>query len=349
MMLASGYRVISFEPVPTTFAALADAADRTKSLMQQEGRWTTESSLTLLNKAASTEAGKTVIFSAPGNSGHSVSVHTGGEDATRRAHGEKSKLIKSEIALTTLDATVSEYVDVMKIDVEGHELKALLGAKRLFDEYGVGVVFLEWNPRAVAALGGLPMTILQFFQERGYWIFPGQSQEDFKNPVQQRDFEEFVKHFRPIQMWWTDLVFIKKTSKHLPTQPSEFTYSSRARCRYVKNPNDKECSEYKAAKAASSGASTAVGKVAGKAVSKVAGKAVGKVAGKAAVSKAKAKANPEVVVAAAAATRKREMKELSLAQKLRVKWLNARFGVLVSVLILIAGVVGYFVVKGRRN
>eukprot|EP00966_Prymnesium_polylepis_P099098 2294992-Prymnesium_polylepis.1 len=88
-------------------------------------------------------------------------------------------------------------------------------------------------------------------------------------------------------MWWTDLVFIKKTSKHLPTQPSEFTYSSRARCRYVKNPNDKECSEYKAAKAASSGASTAVGKVAGKAVSKVAGKAVGKVAGKAAVSKAR--------------------------------------------------------------
>ena len=33
----------------------------------------------------------------------------------------------------------------MKIGVEGHELKALLGAKRLFDQYGVGMVFLEWK------------------------------------------------------------------------------------------------------------------------------------------------------------------------------------------------------------
>ena len=39
----------------------------------------------------------------------------------------------------------AEYVDVMKIDVEGHELKARLGAKNLFDKYGVGVVFLEWK------------------------------------------------------------------------------------------------------------------------------------------------------------------------------------------------------------
>ena len=64
-------------------------------------------------------------------------------------HFSISMNIEETVKVTTLDTFASqqsiEYVDLLKLDVEGHELKVLQGATELFSSHRVGVVQFEFG------------------------------------------------------------------------------------------------------------------------------------------------------------------------------------------------------------
>ncbi|KAJ1628419.1 S-adenosyl-L-methionine-dependent methyltransferase [Pavlovales sp. CCMP2436] len=122
LMAAHGHRIVSFEPVPQTFRALAAGFAANNF---------TGSATTLVNAAASTEVGVSTISTKLGNAGHSF---TGGRGAVA---ADASGYEVFDIETTTLDTVVHEHVHLMKIDTQGHELKALKGARELMRRHGI--------------------------------------------------------------------------------------------------------------------------------------------------------------------------------------------------------------------
>ena len=55
----------------------------------------------------------------------------------------RRQLSATESTLVPIDLFVRQHVDVMKIDVEGYESCVMAGARRLFADYGVTMIFLE--------------------------------------------------------------------------------------------------------------------------------------------------------------------------------------------------------------
>lgn len=72
-----------------------------------------------------------------------------------------------EVELIRLDDADIERVDVMKLDVEGAEVKALAGARELFESCRP-TVLIEVNDRALANQGHRSGEIWDFFRVRGY-------------------------------------------------------------------------------------------------------------------------------------------------------------------------------------
>lgn len=112
-MLARGYDVLSFEPNP-------NVVERLKANAALNGV-----DLQLTQAAASHEAGKTVFFHNP-----RVPLTSGGSIECATCRNPQ----RMEVPTITLDEAVSGPVSLMKIDVEGHEISVLDGAKRLITE-----------------------------------------------------------------------------------------------------------------------------------------------------------------------------------------------------------------------
>lgn len=115
--------------------------------------------MTLNNIGLGRERGEFDLFSnAPGSSLASLS--------NRRLDHFGIKFAASEkIRIVTLDDYCQdnriETIDLLKLDVEGHELDVLLGGKRMFREQRVGMVSFEF--------GGTDIDSRTFFQD--FWYF----------------------------------------------------------------------------------------------------------------------------------------------------------------------------------
>ena len=66
--------------------------------------------------------------------------------------------VKQQVTLPAmrLDDVVSMHVNFMKLDCQGCEYAALLGAEKIFQEHGVDLVYLEFSPPGMAASSGNP-------------------------------------------------------------------------------------------------------------------------------------------------------------------------------------------------
>jgi FkbM family methyltransferase len=67
-----------------------------------------------------------------------------------------------------LDAAGIDYADVVKLDVEGHELHALKGARRALAEGRIGYVVVEMLDDHYARLGISPLDLVAFMSRHGY-------------------------------------------------------------------------------------------------------------------------------------------------------------------------------------
>ena len=55
-----------------------------------------------------------------------------------------------------VDDVVGRHVNFMKLDCQGCEYEALLGAEKVFKDYGVDMVYMEFSPPGMATVSGNP-------------------------------------------------------------------------------------------------------------------------------------------------------------------------------------------------
>jgi FkbM family methyltransferase len=123
-------RLYTFEPSPTTFEKLqASIPPGTATQAFQVG--------------FSDESTTAELYSA-GPGSKMASLHDVSDRFERRGLGAP---VRESVALTTLDEFTAEHgverIDLLKMDIEGHELSALRGAERLLAEDRIGVIQFE--------------------------------------------------------------------------------------------------------------------------------------------------------------------------------------------------------------
>jgi FkbM family methyltransferase len=143
-----GGRVIAFEPSPYAF-------ERLKRLVEENRL----DYVSVMNAGLSDSSGKTKIYLGAGCDNHSPTmVAHEGANAT-------------EVNIVTLDAEAErlglDRLDLIKIDVEGHEPKVLAGAKRLLRERRIRAVLCEFNEHWLRQAGSSSRELERIFQEAG--------------------------------------------------------------------------------------------------------------------------------------------------------------------------------------
>ncbi len=139
--------VYSFEPEPNLFAALCDncAANNIANI-------------TPFQCAAGSSNGRAPFARSTFNSGNN-SLSASGADS-----------VEVEIARIE-DVLPVQFIDFIKIDVQGHELAALSGMERVLNaSAGVRVMFEFW-PSGLRVAQTEPEALLRFFANRGFTIY----------------------------------------------------------------------------------------------------------------------------------------------------------------------------------
>ena len=153
------HKVYAFEPVAANLALLR--ANVHANLVAAH--------VSVIGKGVSdgTEA-SVVIRKEKGNLGNSM-IASEQEDMHRFGNGGH-EFPAEVIVLTTLDTVVTEHVALLKMDCQGYELKALLGAERLLRYYGVEVLELEFSPAMLRHASGpdAPQQLLRLLYAHGF-------------------------------------------------------------------------------------------------------------------------------------------------------------------------------------
>jgi FkbM family methyltransferase len=142
----SHYSVHCFEPGTGAFHSLSEA-------------FHSKAHITLNNKAVSSTCGTaTLWFDEQGSAGASFCKRD-------LSHIDRAFCSEESVATTTIDAYCQasgiDFVDLLKIDVEGHELDVLNGANQVFKSRRIGMVLFEF--------GGCNIDSRRFF--RDFWKF----------------------------------------------------------------------------------------------------------------------------------------------------------------------------------
>ncbi|HEX2029832.1 MAG TPA: FkbM family methyltransferase [Actinomycetota bacterium] len=145
-----GGRVLAFEPDPRDFPWL----ERNVALNGMGDR------ITPLLRAAVDRQGTTRLFLAEGDQSQ-TSIYPG----ENRDQG-------IEVACTSVDVELGgEPAGLIKIDVEGAELRALRGMERTLEAAGRDVtLFVEWNPGALLDAGEPPDAVPRRLEELGFKV-----------------------------------------------------------------------------------------------------------------------------------------------------------------------------------
>lgn len=157
------FSVVASRLVGTTGKVLAiEPQTRLGPVIRRNLELNNATNVTLAQVAVSAEAGVAEFNLAPDtNSGSS-----GLTRATRYANPTQA------VRTLTLDACLQEHnlskVDVMKIDIEGYEYEAVLGAMELFRSQMVRRVLIEIHENLLSARGRSPQDITDFLLSCGY-------------------------------------------------------------------------------------------------------------------------------------------------------------------------------------
>jgi FkbM family methyltransferase len=125
-------RVFAFEPHPLTYSRLA---------LRSAGI----ESLTVVNAACGSAPGQLLLYDYAGSTGTGhASLHAG---VIKELHQGASTHYTVDVIDLDKFATDQEiaFIDLLKIDTEGHELEVLKGAKNLLREHRIRAIQFEFN------------------------------------------------------------------------------------------------------------------------------------------------------------------------------------------------------------
>lgn len=145
----SGGRIIAFEPSPYAFEKLNSMVLNNK--LEQ---------VTTVHAGLSDTAGQGRLY---------LNVEFHNHSPTMVAHENATA---TEITLVSLDEEVErlgiERIDLVKIDVEGHEAKVLTGAKRLLSKGGIRAILCEFNEHWLCKAGSSPRHLGDILRNAGF-------------------------------------------------------------------------------------------------------------------------------------------------------------------------------------
>ena len=160
-------KVYSFEPEPRNYNYLLKN-------IEINGY----SNVVAVQKAVSDKTGKTKLYICPYDSGHhTINQYDGIKAYNPDFIGDKKEFV--EVEMVTLDdffEAKNLSIDVMKMDVEGAEMLALLGMDRVIKESGKLKMFVEFFPLLIREMGGSPEEFIRRFLEDYHFsmfIIPG--------------------------------------------------------------------------------------------------------------------------------------------------------------------------------
>jgi len=167
--------VLAFEPVPFTFGTLAAVADRTE-----------HSNVMLMQAGCSDAAGsfKMVIPDQDAGASDDLQAHLADRDGDPESHGSTSvtcEMVRLDDVLDTLSR-----VDMIKLDIEGAELKALQGARQSIMRHEPTVI-CEVDRGYLAGFGQTPGELSRFMSELGYSAYHYRSEDSKLMPMDSLD------------------------------------------------------------------------------------------------------------------------------------------------------------------
>jgi len=175
--IAHGHKVYGFEPFPPSVDLLRKSIKANSNLIGE---------IILIEAGASNKKGVSNIFFEHNNLGNSRVGNNTDNYKIKEFYYQKHQ----QIRLTTIDSVVTEHVNLLKMDCQGYELMASLGAIELIEKYGVDLVIFEYTPIFISANNQDPVDLLRFFSNRQFNIY---NDNKILNP---NDFDVFTRTLR---------------------------------------------------------------------------------------------------------------------------------------------------------
>lgn len=116
----------------------------------------------IIDSAISDTKGVSVLHISPDTATGSTALH----------QSTRYKLPTDRVETITLSDLLAlagvEYIDVMKMDIEGFEYEAIMGSKEVFQTHRIKALALELHPGSITKRGLDPDDITSFLQDCGY-------------------------------------------------------------------------------------------------------------------------------------------------------------------------------------
>jgi FkbM family methyltransferase len=184
--LAPAATVIAVEPSRENYALLTHNIS--------SNRFT---NIVALNKGAGAVSTEVSLYAHEHDNPGAHSIRKAAEDVT----GEK-------ISIEPLDSLLAPYdgpINLMKIDVEGYEIDALLGAAKTLQR--TNCILLEYSPGFLLECGHEPTQLLEILQAQGF--HPHLVRETSLEPIEFQRLEQRDPHLARQSRWQVDLVFTR--------------------------------------------------------------------------------------------------------------------------------------------
>jgi FkbM family methyltransferase len=168
-------QVHSFEP-----------ADREFSLLHRSIKHNGLNNITLQNKAVSDFDGYSQLNVFPDGQG---AYNTLGKPSHNVIAQTKSQSVKVECV--TIDSYITQnkidFVDLVKIDVEGGEINVLKGATSLLSRDDAPLIMCEFGDETLAGFGYVGSQLHTYFESLGYLITEPSEKKSILNPIEKMD------------------------------------------------------------------------------------------------------------------------------------------------------------------